>query len=556
MKNQAVNATVRARGAGWVLFRRSPLKARFMPDAARLMPDPVRGDAVAGETVAEAVVGLQALAKGRRKASRVDDSAARRGPFRPDVWLNARQRHASRLAAHYFRAFDVLAVVAISLGCAALSTPDSVFQSPLAHVAPYVIGAVVVLALMRSLGRYRFSRRQSASSHLTSVIAIVGIGGIAALGSLAFTGAPQGQWVGVLSWIALTLIVLTGLHMGWGGLVRKWRASGALTPNIVLVGATRRAESLIREALKRRDLNVLGIFDDRLARSPTAIEGVPVLGTADDLLSHKMTPYVDRIVLAIDPKAEARVRELNNRLSLLPNEVTLLVEPTGVEETNSALDRLAAAPLADIQGPVDPDRRAFNKRMQDLFIGLLALILLAPVIAVVALAIRLDSAGPIFFRQRRHGFNHEEIVVWKFRSMRQETADATASRQVTQDDDRVTRIGRFIRKTSLDELPQLLNVLTGEMSLVGPRPHAIGMKTGHVESARLVADYAHRHRIKPGMTGWAAVNGSRGPLHTAQDVRRRVQLDIDYVERQSLWLDLWVMAITVPVLLGDRSAVR
>jgi Undecaprenyl-phosphate glucose phosphotransferase len=344
--------------------------------------------------------------------------------------------------------------------------------------------------------------------------------------------------------------------MGWSDMVGRWRASGALTPNIVLVGATKHAETLIREALRRRDLNVLGIFDDRLARSPRAIEGVPVLGTADDLLTHKMTPYVDRVVLAIDPRAEARVRELNARLRTLPNEVTVMVEPDGEAETRLALDRLASAPLADVQGPADDDRRAFNKRLQDLIIGLTALVLLAPVMALIAVAIRLDSPGPIFFRQRRHGFNHEEIVVWKFRSMKQEAADATASRQVTHDDDRVTRVGKFIRKTSLDELPQLINVLTGEMSLVGPRPHAIGMKTGHVESARLVADYAHRHRIKPGMTGWAAVNGSRGPLHTAQDVRRRVQLDIDYVERQSLWRDLWIMAITVPVLLGDRAAVR
>ena len=179
-----------------------------------------------------------------------------------------------------------------------------------------------------------------------------------------------------------------------------------------------------------------------------------------------------------------------------------------------------------------------------------------PVFAVVALPVRLDSPGPILFRQRRHGFNNEEIVVWKFRSMRHEAADATASRQVTADDDRVTRVGRFIRATSLDELPQLINVLKGEMSLVGPRPHAIGMKTGEIESARLVAEYAHRHRIKPGMTGWAAIKGSRGPLHTAAEVRRRVQLDVDYIERQSFWLDLWIMAVTVPVLLGDRVAVR
>jgi lipopolysaccharide/colanic/teichoic acid biosynthesis glycosyltransferase len=183
-------------------------------------------------------------------------------------------------------------------------------------------------------------------------------------------------------------------------------------------------------------------------------------------------------------------------------------------------------------------------------------VLLSPVMALVALAVRLDSPGPVFFRQRRHGFIHEEITVWKFRTMGHDAADATAARQVTHDDERITRVGCLLRSTSLDELPQLLNVLTGEMSLVGPRPHAIGMKTGEVESARMVAEYAHRHRIKPGMTGWAAVKGSRGPLHSAEDVRRRVQLDVEYIERQSFWLDVWIMAVTIPVLLGDRLAVR
>ncbi len=504
------------------------------------------------------VSGLQALAVAEltEQTEAPAGGAARRGPFRPEVWRNARERHASRLAAHYFRAFDVLAVTGVTLLCAWAAADAPLLQTPLSHALPFALGALTVLGLMRSLGRYRFVRGQKTTVHLASVAAITACGaGVALLTSWA-SGGLTTQWSACLVWAGLTLIVLNALHTGFSDVVARWRASGALTPNIVLVGATRHAEALIREALKRRDLNVLGIFDDRLARSPRAIEGVPVLGTADDLLSHRMTPYVDRIVLAIDPRAEARVRELNGRLQTLPNEVTLLVEPKDESETRKALNRLAAAPLADVQGPVDDDRRAFNKRVQDLLLGLVALILLAPVMALVALAIRLDSPGPILFRQRRHGFNHEEIVVWKFRSMRQETADATASRQVTHDDDRVTRVGRLIRKTSLDELPQLVNVLTGEMSLVGPRPHAIGMKTGHVESARLVAEYAHRHRIKPGMTGWAAIHGSRGPLHTAQDVRRRVQLDVEYVERQSLWLDLWIMAVTVPVLLGDRAAVR
>ncbi|MFW2346016.1 MAG: exopolysaccharide biosynthesis polyprenyl glycosylphosphotransferase, partial [Brevundimonas mediterranea] len=326
------------------------------------------------------------------------------------------------------------------------------------------------------------------------------------------------------------------------------------SPNIVIVGATRNAEALIRRALERRDLNVLGVFDDRLARSPDRLAGVPVLGGANALLTHRMLPYVDRIVLAIDADAGARVRDLTRRLETLPNPLTVLFNSDASRE--AALNRLAGPSLAEIGSAPDADRRAFVKRVQDVVIGALALVAFAPVMAVIALAVRLDSPGPVFFRQRRHGFNQETIVVWKFRSMRHCDADATASRQVVADDDRVTRVGRFIRASSLDELPQLFNVLRGEMSLVGPRPHAIGMRTGETESALLVAEYAHRHRIKPGMTGWAAVCGSRGPVDSEAEVRRRVELDIDYIQRQSFWLDLWIILITIPVLLGDRAAVR
>ena len=176
--------------------------------------------------------------------------------------------------------------------------------------------------------------------------------------------------------------------------------------------------------------------------------------------------------------------------------------------------------------------------------------------ALTALAVRLESPGPALFRQRREGFNNEPITVLKFRSMRVEAADATASRQVAAGDDRVTRVGRFIRGTSLDELPQLFNVLSGEMCLVGPRPHAIGMKTAGEDTRALVAEYAWRHRMKPGLTGWAQINGSRGPVATPEDVRRRVALDLEYIERQSFWLDLYIMLLTVPRFLGDRGAVR
>ncbi|CAN5270762.1 polysaccharide biosynthesis protein HfsE [soil metagenome] len=504
------------------------------------------------------ITGLQALAASVvvEPEAPVADGAARRGPFRPEVWLNARQRHSVRLVGHYFRIVDVAAVTVVSLICAWAAGPGSLFDSTLAVALPFAVGAVMVLGLMRSLGLYGFGQGQATFRHICAVAGVSALAGAVAVGLGGLLGADMATLGWLAIWSAATVAVLVGLHLIWRKTLGRWRASGVLIPNIVVVGATRHAERLIKDALNRRDINVLGVFDDRLARSPDSIEGVPVLGDADALLNHKMTPYVDRIVLAIDPHAQARVRELTARLSTLPNEVRLLVDPQCDDERYAALQKLARAPLASLDGPTDPDRRAFNKRLQDIVVGSLALALLAPVIGLAALAVKLDSPGPILFRQRRHGFNQEEIVVWKFRSMRQETADATASRQVKADDDRITKVGKILRSTSLDELPQLLNVLKGEMSLVGPRPHAIGMKTGDVESALLVAEYAHRHRMKPGMTGWAAIHGSRGPLDTAQDVRRRVQLDVDYIERQSFWLDLWIMASTVPVMLGDRLAVR
>ena len=186
----------------------------------------------------------------------------------------------------------------------------------------------------------------------------------------------------------------------------------------------------------------------------------------------------------------------------------------------------------------------------------LAMVVAAPVMVLVALAVRLDSPGPIFFRQRRHGFNNEAITVWKFRSMRVEATDHTAARQVSRDDDRVTRVGKIIRKLSLDELPQLFNVITGEMSLVGPRPHPIGMKTAGEDAASLVWSYAWRHRMKPGLTGWAQINGSVGAIDTPELVRRRVMLDVEYIERHSFWLDIYILAMTIPALIMTRDAVR
>ena len=478
-----------------------------------------------------------------------------RGPFRPDAWLNTRRRQSIRMAPRFFRLVDVGTGAAITLAFAWVTTA-SLASASLAQLLPYGLGFSVAVVSLRLAGLYRFPAGQRALIHIICVAATITIAGGLAVWSSILLDFSEAEVAEVRNWASLMVLAYCILHAVWSVIVGNWRRSGAMTPNVVLVGATKHAERLIIQAMERRDLHVLGVFDDRLARSPDTVAGVPVLGRPADLLAHPMTPYVDRIVLAIDPKAQARVRELTALLTALPNDVVLLVGTNTPKELSEALDRLAHSGPTIFSSPSDPDRKAFAKRMQDLIVGSIALLALSPIMGLIALAIRLDGPGPIFFRQRRHGFHQEEIVVWKFRTMRPETADATASRQVTADDDRVTRVGRILRSTSLDELPQLLNVLAGEMSLVGPRPHAIGMKTGETESALLVAEYAHRHRIKPGMTGWAAIKGSRGPMHAAEDVRRRVALDIDYIERQSTWLDLWIMAVTVPVMLGDRGSIR
>ena len=281
-----------------------------------------------------------------------------------------------------------------------------------------------------------------------------------------------------------------------------------------------------------------------------------MLGDTRALLTHRILPYVDRVVLTIPASAEGRIRELIERLHVLPNEVSLLLDIEGQIDPAKTLSCLAQTPLLRLSGHQIDQSRLFAKRVQDVLLGGLALLAAAPVMLLIAMAVKLDSPGPVFFRQRRHGFNNETIIVWKFRSMRREAADPTAARQITANDVRVTRVGRLIRTTGLDELPQLFNVLAGEMSLVGPRPHAIGMKTGNAELARLVAEYAHRHRIKPGITGWAAIHGSRGAVDSAADMRRRVALDVEYIERQSFWLDLYILLMTVPHLLGDRTTAR
>ena len=474
----------------------------------------------------------------------------RRGPFRPGALISSRARLRGWTLARMFQLADGAGLMTAAFVAPAMvgaPSPDTLLA---AFGGAAVMGA---LSLMRA---YDFSPREGLVRQAAAVTGAVIIGAGAAALIHAWM-APQALFTTTLAvWAPTAWAALLAMHVTAALSVRRWRAEGRLTPNIVVVGATGAADRLVRAMLASREANVLGVFDDRAARRPRAVRGVPMLGDTQALLTHKILPYVDRIVISVPSRARDRVAQLIEQLRVLPNELTLLLDGEDEHHEAAAIERIAGAPLARLSGPPAAEGKAVLKRLQDIAVGSMALVLAAPIMLAVVIAIRLDSPGPALFRQRRHGFNNEEIVVYKFRSMRLDAADAKATRQISAGDDRVTRVGRFIRRTSLDELPQIFNVLSGEMSLVGPRPHAIGMMTGEVESSRLVAEYAHRHRMKPGMTGWAAIHGSRGPVDTPELVKRRVALDVEYIDRQSFWLDLYVMLMTLPCLLGDADTVR
>ena len=260
------------------------------------------------------------------------------------------------------------------------------------------------------------------------------------------------------------------------------------------------------------------------------------------------------LIVTVPTVAENRLLQILRNLFTLQVDIRVSALSSKLRFNSRAYTQIGGVPmLAAMDRPLTDWDRAI-KNLEDRVLGALILVLASPVMALVALAVRLDSKGPILFKQRRFGFNNELIEVFKFRSMYTEQSDATAAKLVTRDDPRVTRVGRIIRKTSLDELPQLINVLKGEMSLVGPRPHATQAKADADLYQSVVTGYYARHRMKPGVTGWAQVNGWRGETDSHEKIQRRVELDLVYIDEWSLAFDLYILALTPFALLSGKNA--
>jgi putative colanic acid biosynthesis UDP-glucose lipid carrier transferase len=292
------------------------------------------------------------------------------------------------------------------------------------------------------------------------------------------------------------------------------------------------------------------VFDDRRTERRVDVDGVPTLGKLAALADYVKSHHVDLIYITLPMASQPRILNLLNQLRDTTSSIYFVPDIFMFDLIQARVDTITGIPVVAV---CETPFYGFNgviKTVSDYLIGAAALIVTAPLMLLITLAVKMDSPGPVFFRQRRYGLDGRQITVYKFRTMTVQE-DGNEVRQATKDDVRITRVGRTLRRTSLDELPQFINVLQGRMSVVGPRPHAVA----HNETYRKLIDgYMVRHKVKPGITGWAQVNGFRGATETVEKMQQRIEYDLAYLRNWSLRLDLMIILKTILVLFGDRKA--
>ncbi|MBL1420139.1 MAG: undecaprenyl-phosphate glucose phosphotransferase [Alphaproteobacteria bacterium] len=360
-----------------------------------------------------------------------------------------------------------------------------------------------------------------------------------------------------MAWFVVGFAAIMISRLIYRQLFNKWLKQGRLERRAVVVGGGKAAEELIHAVNKgsEGEVKILGIFDDRYdERSPDVIAGLPKLGEISDLVKFARETDIDLLLISLPVSAETRLLNLLKKLWVLPVDIRISALQSKLRFRPRSYSYIGEVPVLDLFDRPLSEWDDIVKNIEDRVIAVLALIVLSPIMAIVAIAVKLDSPGPVLFKQKRYGFNNEMIMVYKFRSMRDDLEDKNASKLVTKGDPRVTKVGKFIRKTSLDELPQFINVLTGQLSLVGPRPHAVQAKADNRLYGEVVDGYFARHKVKPGITGWAQINGWRGETDTEEKIHQRVEHDLYYIEEWSVLFDLYILAMTPFSLFNTKNA--
>ncbi|WP_376094297.1 exopolysaccharide biosynthesis polyprenyl glycosylphosphotransferase [Roseomonas sp. CCTCC AB2023176] len=459
---------------------------------------------------------------------------------------------------------DVVVQIGDGLLCAlALLVVQALF--PFDRLLPRdgaLVAATLVLPLawvfaLRTAGAYRLLRyRRLALAARDAVTALALLGGALLLAVELLDGAGWAERGPILGWAALLLAATLAARAVLRVAVERGLTTGTLRRQVAIIGATDIAESVV-ETLTRDDepnpVNIIGVFDDRRGtRVAPNVLGHALIGSVADLCEAARHERVDLIVICLPWSRAMQIFATMQEVQWIAADIMVPLDPDTFNLRAARVRPMAGQQALEVMRQPLQDGAVLVKMAEDYVLATLLLIAAAPVMLLCALAIRLDSPGPVLFRQRREGFNGQDFTIFKFRTMTAVQHDPTIG--VVRRDPRVTRIGRILRRFHLDELPQLLNVLRGDMSLVGPRPYVQGMQVGADDFKRAVRDYAIRYRVKPGLTGLAQVNGIRGRIDTVEAARRGIELDIRYVQEWTLLLDLKILFRTVLVCLGGRNA--
>ncbi|QTC91841.1 exopolysaccharide biosynthesis polyprenyl glycosylphosphotransferase [Brevundimonas goettingensis] len=438
------------------------------------------------------------------------------------------------------RVADAATILGVTLIFWLMDAPHPAPLSLLQILIAAAVGAAVFVAVVQIWGGYRVERYHRVRSQgLDIALGLIAATATDRLVVWAFAPAALNSNHWLLVWL---LGVLAGLTMGRIGSAMSidvLRRRGLLRRRVAVVGATLLAGEVIRNVRKaewHREFELAGLFDDG---SPS-----PMVGRIADLRTLAQTSRIDLIVLALPWSQSDRIFALGDQLQWISADVVTPLEHPGFLTRSSLLTEVAGLPALQLTRHPFRGTQGLVKTAQDYAVAAIGLIAVSPILIGAAVALKLCGGGPVLFRQDRIGFNGRPFSIYKFRTMTVDTADDGAGGQV-RDNPRITRLGALLRRTSIDELPQLLNVLRGEMSIVGPRPHVSGMRVGDGAYSDAVRSYAARHQIKPGITGWAQINGMRGGIDTLEKARRGVDLDLHYMRNWSLQLDLRIMIKTL-----------
>ena len=440
-----------------------------------------------------------------------------------------------------FKLFDLIIIAALLYFiCASyLDSFSTIYQLTLSIVA---VSFYLVADFAGVYQPYRFS---SMRETFLSILSAWSICAAVTLGASFFLKISEDYSRIVFGmWFLITPVVLVGWRWGFGGVLKKLRPHEMGKRKVIIIGATRSGIQLAHELKNRGRQNesLVGFYDDRSTDRIGAVDlPAPLRGRIDDALELAKIHSVQEVYIALPMEAAKRIKHILNTFADANARVHVVPDFFTFDLMQSRLKNVGKVVTLSVYDSPFYGLTSLVKRIEDIVLASLILLMISPILVAVAIGVKLSSPGPIIFKQARYGLDGKSIRVWKFRSMKSMDNGAVV-KQATKGDPRITKFGAFIRRTSLDELPQFFNVITGQMSIVGPRPHAVA----HNEEYRgLIDKYMLRHHVKPGITGWAQINGLRGETETLDKMEKRVEFDLVYIQNWSLWLDLKIVFLTV-----------